>query len=157
MALPDEKGTYVLIASVTQMKRMEIGRLGCFDIVPGFYAYAGSACGAGGLRARLEHHLAAIAEPHWHIDYLLGFAQPIEVWYAISDRKLEQDWAELLDEAPFFRIPIARFGSSDYRRSRTSHLFYAKRRPPFSWFEGQIRALFESEVQPRREVIVPQK
>lgn len=40
MDLPEEKGTYVLIASVLQMKR--IGRLGEFDIVPGFYAYVGS-------------------------------------------------------------------------------------------------------------------
>jgi Uri superfamily endonuclease len=37
----------------------------------------------------LAIHLAPIAEPHWHIDYLLGFSTPIEVWYALSDRKLE--------------------------------------------------------------------
>ena len=36
MDLPEAKGTYVLIASVAQMKRLEIGRLGAFDIVPGF-------------------------------------------------------------------------------------------------------------------------
>jgi Uri superfamily endonuclease len=51
MDLPEAKGTYVLIASVGQMKRLEIGRLGAYDIVPGFYAYVGSAFGAGGLRA----------------------------------------------------------------------------------------------------------
>jgi Uri superfamily endonuclease len=39
MDLPEDKGTYVLIASVAQMKRLEIGSLGAFDIVPGFYAY----------------------------------------------------------------------------------------------------------------------
>ena len=55
MALPDVRGTYVLIASVAQMKRVEIGRLGAFDSVPGFYAYVGSAFGAGGLRARIGH------------------------------------------------------------------------------------------------------
>ena len=38
MDLPEDKGTYVLIASVAQMKRVEIGSLGEFDIVPGFYA-----------------------------------------------------------------------------------------------------------------------
>lgn len=36
MDLPDEKGTYVLIVSVPQMKRIGIGQLGEFDIVPGF-------------------------------------------------------------------------------------------------------------------------
>jgi hypothetical protein len=35
MDLPDEKGTYVLIADVAQMKRVEVGQLGQFDIVPG--------------------------------------------------------------------------------------------------------------------------
>ena len=64
--LPEVKGTYVLIASVAQMKRLEVGRLGAYDIVPGFYAYVGSAFGTGGLRARLGHHLESAASPHWH-------------------------------------------------------------------------------------------
>jgi hypothetical protein len=38
MDLPEEKGTYVLIAFVPQMKRIEIGCLGRFDIIPGYYA-----------------------------------------------------------------------------------------------------------------------
>ena len=70
MDLPEDKGTYVLIVSVTQMKRLEIGRLGTFDVVPGFYAYVGSAFGAGGLRARIGHHLESTERPHWQIDYL---------------------------------------------------------------------------------------
>ena len=36
MDLSEAKGTYVLIVSVRQMKRLEIGRLGTFDVVPGF-------------------------------------------------------------------------------------------------------------------------
>ena len=93
--------------------------------------------------------------PHWHIDYLLGFAQAIEVWYAVSDRKLEQVWAELLEEALFLRTPIPRFGSSDYRRSRTSHLFYAKRRPSFHWFEEETREIFEPDIRPQRLTLLP--
>ena len=38
MDLPEGKGTYVLIVFVPQMKRMESGRLGAYDIIPGFYA-----------------------------------------------------------------------------------------------------------------------
>src|SRR6266487_995952 len=108
MELPEAKGTYILVVSVCQMKRVEIGRLGNYDVVPGFYAYVGSACGSGGLRARIGQHLESATQPHWHIDYLLTFATPVEVWYAISDRKLEQDWAELLEAAPSFRTPIPR-------------------------------------------------
>lgn len=80
MDLPEDKGTYILIAFVARMKRLEIGSLGAFDIVPGFYAYVGSAFGAGGLRARLGHHLESTGAPHWHIDYLLAVAEPVEVW-----------------------------------------------------------------------------
>jgi Uri superfamily endonuclease len=142
MDLPDEKGTYVLIASVPLMKRIEIGRLGCFDIIPGYYAYVGSAFGSGGLRARLGHHLESTADPHWHIDYLLQVAQPVEIWYTRSGRKLEHHWADLLEKAPGFRIPIPRFGSSDYHRTRSSHLFYSKRRPPFRRFQRQSAEKF---------------
>ncbi len=139
MDLPDEKGTYVLIASVSQMKRIEVGQLGNFDIVPGYYTYVGSAFGSGGLRARLSHHLESIGAPHWHIDFLLRVAQPVEVWYSTASRKLEHHWADLLDKASQFRIPIPRFGSSDYHRSRASHLFYSKRRPAFGWFCQQLK------------------
>jgi Uri superfamily endonuclease len=144
MELPEDHGTYVLIARVLQTKRLGIGSLGKFDITPGFYAYVGSAFGSGGLRARLGHHLESLAEPHWHIDYLLEVATPIEIWFTTADRKLEKDWAELLEEAPGFRVPIARFGSSDYHRSRASHLFYSKRRPSFWWLEQQVMERFEA-------------
>jgi Uri superfamily endonuclease len=143
MDLPEDKGTYILIASVAQMKRLEIGSLGAFDIVPGFYAYVGSAFGAGGLRARVGHHLESTAAPHWHIDYLLGIAEPVEVWFSTASQKLECHWAGLLEKASNFRTPIARFGSSDYHRSRSSHLFYTKRRPSFRWFLQTLRERVE--------------
>jgi len=87
--LPEDKGTYILIVSVKEMKRLEIGRLGMFDIIPGFYAYVGSAFGPGGIRARVGHHLESVAAPHWHIDYLLRFATPVEVWFAMMERPRE--------------------------------------------------------------------
>jgi Uri superfamily endonuclease len=144
MDLPEEKGTYILITQVSQLKRIAIGSLGKFEIIPGFYAYVGSAFGSGGLRARIGHHLESTAHPHWHIDYLLQVAKPVEVWFSTSNRKLEHHWAELLENAASFRVPILRFGSSDYHRSRASHLFYSKRRPSFRWFRQQRRERFES-------------
>ncbi len=143
MDLPEDKGTYVLIAQVVQMKCLEIGSLGKFDLVPGFYAYVGSAFGSGGLHARIGHHLESTAEPHWHIDYLLQIATPIEVWFTTVEGKLEHHWAELMERAPGFRVPIPRFGSSDYHRSRASHLYYSKRRPAFRWFRLQIIETFD--------------
>jgi len=152
--LPEDKGTYLLIAQAAQLRRLRIGRLGAFDIVPGFYAYVGSAFGSGGLRGRLGHHLESTAQPHWHIDYLLQTATPIEVWFTTDESKLEHRWAELMESAPGFRVPIPRFGSSDYHRSRASHLFYSKRRPSFPWFRRRIMELFEGvEV----EQIIPER
>lgn len=144
MELPETKGTYVVVAQVTQMRRLEVGSLGSFDLVPGFYLYVGSAFGSGGLRARIGHHLESVAQPHWHIDYLLRIAAPVEVWFTTADRKLEHQWAELFENSSRFQIPIPRFGSSDYHRSRVSHLFYSKRQPAFQWFQQQIREHFEA-------------
>jgi Uri superfamily endonuclease len=106
--LPEAKGTYILVVRVEQMRRLEIGSLGKFDIVPGYYCYCyvGSAVGAGGLRARLGHHLGSAAAPHWQIDYLLQFAVPVEVWYTTDERRLESRWADLLEKIPGFRVPI---------------------------------------------------
>ena len=151
MDLPADNGTYILIARVSQMKRLVISSLGEFDIIPGFYAYVGSAFGSGGLRARIRHHLESTAEPHWHIDYLLQAATPVEVWLTTADRKLEHRWAELLEGAPGFRVAILRFGSSYYHRSRSSHLFYSKRRPSFRWFQQQVIERFEG-VEVERQI-----
>jgi Uri superfamily endonuclease len=156
--LPEQEGTYILIAVAQQMKRLEIGRLGTYDVIPGFYAYVGSAFGPGGLRARIYHHLESVAEPHWHIDYLLGHAEPVAVWCVLSSRKLEQGLAELLAQASGFREPIRRFGSSDYRRSRTSHLFYSKRRPSFHWFQQQMWEWFSgTDIAVEQYQIGPEK
>jgi Uri superfamily endonuclease len=149
MELPEDKGTYIVISSVRETKRLQIGSLGTFEITPGYYAYVGSAFGGGGLRARLGHHLESASASHWHIDYLLQMAQPIEIWFAVSPQKLEQHWADLLTDSSKFRIPIPRFGSSDYHRSRSSHLFYTKKRPAFGWFEQQIRQRFKGVIAER--------
>ena len=94
-------------------------------------------------------------QPHWHIDWLLSVAAPVEVWIARSDRKLESAWAEMLAEAKHFRRPIPRFGSSDYRRSTTSHLFYSKRPPSFQWFQSKVREIFEPGVVAEQVVLRP--
>ncbi len=153
MELPEDNGTYVLIVHVQERRHLRIGSLGEFDIIPGFYAYVGSAFGSGGLRARIGHHLESTAEPHWHIDYLLQVATPVEVWLTTAGRKLEHRWTELLEDAPGFRVPILRFGSSDYHRSRSSHLFYSNRRPLFRWFQQQVIERFEGVEVEQQETL----
>ena len=43
--IPEERGTYILLLMLSQTSRLEIGRLGTFDLVPGNYAYVRSAFG----------------------------------------------------------------------------------------------------------------
>ena len=65
-------GTYALILVSSSDRWIEIGKLGKFLIQPGYYVYAGSAFGPGGLKARIAHHMRISQRPHWHIDYLYG-------------------------------------------------------------------------------------
>ena len=144
--IPVARGTYVLVAVLARRRTLEIGRLGVCNMPPGYYAYVGSAFGPGGLQARLRHHLGAHARPHWHLDYLLAHARPVEVWCVLSDRKLERDIAVVLERFPGLRMPVPGFGSSDYQRDGTSHLFHSGCRPSFHRFKqeiGPVRAEFQ--------------
>ena len=144
--IPGARGTYVLVAFLSRRQRLEIGRLGVCNMPPGYYAYVGSALGPGGLQARLRHHLGVHPRPHWHLDYLLAHARPVEVWCALSARKLERAMAAALGRFPDLRMPVPGFGSSDYRRDGTSHLFHSRCRPSFDRFKqeiGPVRAEFQ--------------
>ena len=117
---------------------MTIGRLGTFDLKPGYYLYVGGAYGSGGLRARIGDHLEPAQPRRWHIDYLLTVAMPREVWFSTESPKREQRWSAMLRRWSSLRTPIPRFGSSEYRRSRTTHLFYSKSRPLFEDFKQRM-------------------
>ena len=150
VALPAEKGTYVLILRLRQTRRLTIGRLGSFIMEAGHYAYLGSAFGPGGVAARVGHHLDPAKSLRWHIDYLLTIAEPVEAWYAASDRKMEKDWADLLPRVPGLRPCIPRFGASDHRRGKASHLFFSRKRPSFAAFEQRVREELEPGIRVRR-------
>ena len=76
-------------------------------------------------------------------DYLLDVAETVEVWYTTANGKLEHHWAELVGKAPRLRVPVPRFGSLAYHRSRSSHLFCCRRRPPFQWIQQLLIDQFE--------------
>ena len=62
-------GTYVLIISATRKINLRVGQAGQISVRPGYYMYAGSARGPGGLRARVLRHIKTTKRCHWHIDY----------------------------------------------------------------------------------------
>lgn len=126
------RGTYILILNLPAPTRLTIGRLGVFDFADGWYAYAGSAFGGGGLRGRLKHHLAPVTRPHWHIDALRQAAQVCEVWSLADAANHEHAWAAALRSLPGSSIPAARFGASDCRCP--AHLVYFPTAPDFAGF-----------------------
>jgi Uri superfamily endonuclease len=112
----DHPGTYVLILNLPHsVADICIGRLGQFHFPAGWYAYAGSACGSGGLAARLARHLRRTKPLHWHIDYFRAHAHPVEIWYATGTQRRECAWAQTLSGLLSASVPVRRFGASDCR------------------------------------------
>lgn len=104
-------GTYALVIFVAERLHLPVGRLGTYEFPPGFYVYVGSAL--RGLNSRLKRHLRSEKLMHWHIDYFLLHARIIQIWYSLSNDRLECKWnsivAGLSGAIPF----IPGFGSSD--------------------------------------------
>ena len=123
-----------MILRLTAPAVLTIGKLGGFPFAAGWYAYVGSAFGAGGLRGRLSHHLKHEHRLHWHIDYLTQAAALEEIWYLASETGYEHDWANLLTTLPHATLPVSRFGASDCKCP--AHLFYFPVRPTFAQFEA---------------------
>lgn len=123
------KGSYLLVFRLdTDMHRLPIGRLGCFDFPAGYYLYVGSAFGAGGLPARLAYHQRRHKDhPHWHIDYLRPAMHLLEAWTVGGPLRLECVWCGALADIPGLQIPVRGFGSRDTHCA--AHLFYMPQRP----------------------------
>jgi Uri superfamily endonuclease len=129
-----EPGTYLLVLQLEFICRLAIGRLGVFDLLPGAYLYAGSACGSGGLGARLRHHLSEGKKKHWHIDHLRSVCKVHAIFWAVHpcasvrspQMELRQEclWSQALARLPGAQISLPGFGSSDCRSGCQAHLVY---------------------------------
>ena len=135
--LQSTPGTYALILSAAADELLQIGRLGQLHVRAGFYVYVGSACGPGGVRARVAHHCRRAARPHWHIDYLRGVAPLTALWYTYDTLCREHQWAEVLQRTRGASIPLQRFGASDC--TCASHLYFLRTRPSWNTFRSGIR------------------
>jgi len=134
-SLPATPGSYLLVLEAVQARRVRVGALGHLALAPGFYVYAGSAFGPGGLAARLAHHLRRSRSPRWHIDYLRRCAEPCEIWVVERARR-EHAWARALAALPSAVLPCARFGASDCRCP--AHLVRFARRPGPTWLRRRL-------------------
>ncbi len=132
-----EPGTYVLVLRSLDHASLRVGRLGVLHLELGYYAYAGSALGPGGVGARLGRHLLGSGRTHWYIDYLRARAHPVEAWYSRGLSRREHLWSEALRTSPGAGIPLMGFGATDC--SCRSHLFFFARPPSWAAFQDRLR------------------
>jgi len=140
------RGTYLLILRVPQIARLQVGRLGCYDIPVGAYTYIGSALGPGGLAARVGRHLRTRKRLHWHIDYLLDVANIQEVWGIDSEERLECVWAGRLLRSAGARVIVPHFGASDCDCS--THLIYWGTMPAWKELREELGIQWVIQVAP---------
>ncbi|MBC7257334.1 MAG: DUF123 domain-containing protein, partial [Chloroflexi bacterium] len=74
--------------------------------------------------------------PHWHIDALLECAFVSEVWYILSQERLECAWARALVGMEGLTPFAAPFGASDCRCP--THLFYTPTAPRLAAFRSSL-------------------
>ena len=155
-----DKGTYALAMALKSDAAIAVGKLGRFIFTAGYYVYLGSA--RGGLSARVSRHLRREKQFHWHIDYLLQFAEVVEIWYwpegegvEWGERKEEVErrerkklkgaggvqkkeclWCQVARGMPQGQILIPGFGSSDCRCP--AHLVYFPAPPSFELFRHML-------------------
>lgn len=122
--IPPTGGTYALLLWLPHPTLITVGSLGMVDFPSGSFVYVGSACGPGGLRARITRHLAGNGRPHWHIDHLRRHASVVGVCYSTGKDVYECQWSQALADITDTRICKPSFGSSDCNHGCTSHLIH---------------------------------
>ncbi|MEM8743893.1 MAG: DUF123 domain-containing protein [Pseudomonadota bacterium] len=112
--IPATAGAYTLILSVARNVALTRPQ-GCQpSLSAGWYVYAGSARGPGGIRARLARHLRRDKRVHWHIDQLTTHYD-VAAWAVPLPDTTECDLVTSLVRTGQFEAPHPGFGSSDCR------------------------------------------
>lgn len=105
-------GAYVLLISLAAPVHFKRAALGA-HILSGDLLYIGSACGSGGIAARVARHVKRDKSVRWHVDELTNAAQLVSA-LSIVDGDECAIVARLLGSGRF--TPALRgFGSSDCR------------------------------------------
>ncbi len=124
--IPPRPGAYVLAIRLSAPVEITAGGLPPASLLPGWYAYAGSARGPGGLAARIRRHVSPDKRPRWHVDALTLSATQV-VAFAFPD----ESECRLLDRLlglPGAAVPLPGFGASDCAAC-PAHLVALPRRP----------------------------
>jgi sugar fermentation stimulation protein A len=118
-----DRGAYLLLIRLDRERKIDVGKLGSFTFVSGYYVYSGS--GMSNLRRRVDRHVRRTKQRHWHIDYLTAVADAVTPVPIVSSDRLECALAQDIRELSV-RV-LAGFGSSDC--GCPGHLFYFAENP----------------------------
>ena len=116
--MPGAGGAYLLLIKIGADMPFHLKKQPCV-LAPGWYVYAGSAHGPGGMRARVARHMKPDKTPHWHIDNITIAWPPVAAICYPGGH--ECDLVRDLIRQQTFAAPLPGFGSSDCRTC-TSHL-----------------------------------
>jgi len=108
-------GAYALILNLGQEVHVDRPRTAAGALSSGWYVYAGSARGPGGIAARLARHFRPGKRIHWHIDQLTS-ASGARIWACPAPHLHECDLVTKLSRLRPFQTACAGFGSSDCRQ-----------------------------------------
>ena len=125
--LPTIRGAYALIVKLEHKLLLDRPRNAHSILPPGWYVYAGSARGPGGIRARLARHFRKEKRIHWHIDQLTT-AAGARIWASPVPEGHECDLVSKLHRSGRFHTACAGFGSSDCSRCE-AHLLVWPAKP----------------------------
>lgn len=118
-AVPDSKGAYILLLRLDEPVEISPSTTAQVTLLPGWFAYAGSARGPGGIQARVRRHFRYHKKLHWHIDRLTTRAAEIAALPVPGGHECEL--VRKLHSRPGLQATVKGFGSSDCRACN-SHL-----------------------------------
>lgn len=114
--LPAVPGAYVLLVEIAQEVVVRLPRRPEAVLAPGRYLYCGSACGPGGIAARVSRHMRRDKAVRWHIDRLTEAGSVLGAWVFPNGNE-----CALVARLSVLPVPMTGFGSTDCR-SCASHL-----------------------------------
>ena len=105
------KGAYILALRLGEAVEFELPKTAACRLTPGWYFYAGSARGSGGVRARVRRHFQERKKTHWHIDLLTAGSLDIAALAVAGGH--ECDLVRNLLDSRRFIVAMKGFGSTD--------------------------------------------
>lgn len=141
--VPNLPGSYFLLFELNQSIMVNVGKIKDVTFQKGFYGYAGTAFGSGGLRARIKRHLIQNKKKKWHLDWIRPYLSFIQGWYVVN-MNLECIWSQTFLNGDDCFLPLKKMGASDCKLGCPAHFFGFISACPNDRIEKKIHELSSS-------------